>query len=66
MVRANLSYRNLNARIGCLNVPMDPEIARTFKASQRLLGENKSTSKIQTWGSSKTTVTDFWPFLTLF
>ena len=32
---------SLDARIGCLNVPMDPEIARTFKASQRLLGKNK-------------------------
>ena len=38
---------SLDARIGCLNVPMDPEIARTFKASQRLLGEDKSVSLFQ-------------------
>ena len=36
----SISLIALDARLGCLNVPMDPEIARTFKASQRLLGEN--------------------------
>ena len=37
----SISLIALDARLGCLKVPMDPEIDRVFKASERFLGESK-------------------------
>ena len=36
----SISLIALDTRLGCLKVPMDSDISRTFQASKRLLGKN--------------------------